>query len=137
MYNTGLGNQLLTLMSRYPFWSNDQGTVHLDIWHKLALGWAEPQRFKLSSPGSAVVRGNADGALLLWDDSRQASEYFLIERRGPTASGRRYDANVAGDGVLIWRVQQGVGNGVAHLGAPNLTPGGSGVWGAGAADPGP
>ena len=50
MYNTGLGNQLLTLMSRYSFWSNDQGAVHLDIWHKLALGWAEPRRFTLARP---------------------------------------------------------------------------------------
>jgi M6 family metalloprotease-like protein len=135
MYNTGMGNQLLTLMGAYSFFGNDQGTVHLDIWHKLVLGWAEPRRFPLSPGDTAVVHEGSDGAILLWDQTRQANEYFLIERRSPNSPSRRYDANFPGEGVLIWRVQQGVGNGVAHLGAPNLTPGGSGVWGAGQQTP--
>jgi hypothetical protein len=29
MYNTGAGNSFVTLMGGYPFFSNDQGTVHL------------------------------------------------------------------------------------------------------------
>jgi M6 family metalloprotease-like protein len=135
MYNTGMGNQLLTLMGAYSFFGNDQGTVHLDIWHKFVLGWAEPRRFPLLPGGTAVVHEGADGAILLWDQTRQANEYFLIERRSPNSPSRKYDANFPGDGVLIWRVQQAVGNGVAHLGAPNLTPGGSGVWGAGQQTP--
>ncbi|CCF16487.1 hypothetical protein BLGI_4456 [Brevibacillus laterosporus GI-9] len=48
MYNIGMGNTL-----RYSFDSNDQGTVHLDIWHKLVLGWVEPRRFELMSNGFA------------------------------------------------------------------------------------
>jgi hypothetical protein len=55
----------------------------------------------------------------------------LIERRRPQS----YDANVPGNGVLIWRVQKGVVNGVAHMGAPDLTAGGSGVWTSGMQTP--
>ena len=46
------------------------------------------------------------------------------------AAGSRcqYDAGVAGDGVLIWRVVAGTPSPATHLGAPNLSAGGSGVW---------
>ncbi|GAB3399402.1 tachylectin-related carbohydrate-binding protein [Flindersiella endophytica] len=135
MYNTGLGNNLLTLMGTYSFFGNDQGIVHLDIWHKLVLGWAEPRRFPLSASGSAPVTTGVDGAILLWDETRQATEYFIIERRSPNSPRLQYDAGFPDDGVLIWRVQQGVGNGVAHLGAPDLAPGGAGVWRAGQQTP--
>ncbi|MFG2053248.1 tachylectin-related carbohydrate-binding protein [Micromonospora sp. NPDC048930] len=135
LYNTGQGNHLLTLMGAYPFFGNDQGTVHLDIWHKLALGWVEPQRCSLAVDGSAVVREGADGSVLLWHESRQADEYFLVERRRGAAGDRRYDASFPDDGVLIWRVRQGLGASVAHLGAPDLALGGSGVWHAGQTTP--
>jgi hypothetical protein len=135
MYNTGQGNRLLTLMGSYPFFGNDQGSVHLDIWHKLVLGWVEPRPFPLSPNGSTYVSTDADGAVLLWDQTRQANEYFIVERRRSNSPSWRYDASFPGDGVLIWRVQKGVGNGVAHLGAPDLTPGGSGVWRSGQQTP--
>src|SRR6266516_4154059 len=118
-------------MGAYPFFTNDQGTVHLDVWHKRVLGWAEPRIFRMSSPESTIVREGADGAIVLWEEPRGASEFFMIERR----RRQGYDANFPGDGVLIWSVQQGMVNGVAHLGAPNLTPGGSGVWGSGTQTP--
>lgn len=135
MYNTGQGNSMLTLMGGYPFWSNDQVPVHLDMWHKLQFGWAEPRVFRFSDPSSTAVREAADGAIVLWDEARGASEYFLVERRRPNAPGQRYDSGVPGDGVLIWRVQKDAPNGVAHLGAPDLTAGGSGVWRAGQQTP--
>lgn len=47
---------LLTLMGAYSFFSNDQVTVHLDAWHRLALGWCEPKRVQLTAHGSALVR---------------------------------------------------------------------------------
>jgi M6 family metalloprotease-like protein len=135
MYNTGQGNIMLTLMSRYSFTANDQVPVHLDMWHKLQLGWAEPRIFRLSDPGSTAVQEGAAGAIVLWDNSRGANEYFLVERRRHNAPGQRFDIGVAGDGILIWRVQKGMVNGVAHMGAPNLVPGGSGVWQAGQQTP--
>ncbi|MBD5797526.1 hypothetical protein BHU24_17275 [Bacillus pseudomycoides] len=135
MYNTGQGNYLLTLMSYYSFDSNDQGTVHLDIWHKLMLGWVEPRLFQLLPSGSAVVHEGVDGAILLWDQTRLTNEYFLIERRSSNSPNLKYDTSFPGDGVLIWHVQKGVVNRVSHLGAPDLIPGGSGVWGTGRKTP--
>ena len=128
MYNTGLGNNMLTLMGAYDFWANDQVPVHLDMWHKLQLGWAEPRIFRMSDPSNTAVREGPTGAIVLWDNARGANEYFIIERRRPNAPAQRYDIGVAGDGILIWRVQKGVTNGVAHMGAPNLAAGGSVVW---------
>lgn len=94
MYNSGEGNDGMTLMGAYSFVSDDQYTVHLDMWHKLALGWAEPRRFRLSSAGSADIWEASDGAVLLWDDTRGATEYFLVERRRPNAPGQRFDSDL-------------------------------------------
>ncbi|MDQ1532094.1 MAG: hypothetical protein QOE37_2211, partial [Microbacteriaceae bacterium] len=135
MYNTGLGNNLLTLMGAYPFFANDQGSVHLDMWHKVVLGWAEPRVFRLSSSDSTFVGTSSDGAILLWDETRRENEYFIVERRRPHAGpAHKYDDSFPADGVLIWRVQQGAAN-VAHMGAPDMTPGGSGVWRSGQQTP--
>lgn len=134
LYNVGAGNPSITLMSRYGFWTNDQVSVHLDAWHKLLLGWIEPRRFDLSSIGSAVVHQGVDGAIVLWHDSKRESEYFLIERRRPDSPAWRYDGGVAGDGVLVWRVQKSMGF-AGHLGAPGLALGASGVWTVGTQSP--
>jgi M6 family metalloprotease-like protein len=134
LYNVGSGNQALTLMSRYPFFSNDQVSVHLDAWHKLLLGWIEPRRLALTTAGSATIGHGPQGALLLWDETRRQSEYFLVEHRRRAAPGVRYDDGVAGDGACVWRVQPAMGL-AAHLGAPGLAVGGSGVWGPGTQTP--
>ncbi len=128
MYNTALGNYGMTLMSGYSFTSNDQYTVHLDMWHKFALGWAEPRMFRLADQGSAEIWEGADGALLLWDDTRAADEYFLVERRRPNAPGQRFDSGFSGDGAVIWHVQRPFDGGVVTLAPPSLVAGGSGVW---------
>ena len=130
-YGAG-GSHLLTLMSWYSIDSADQIPVHLDAWHKLQLGWIEPRVRQLSVGGSEVVGAQTNGSIILWDNSKRANEYFLVERRGPNLAGRLYDSGVAGDGVLIWRIG---GSGVAHLGAPSLVYGGSSVWGPGSQTP--
>jgi M6 family metalloprotease-like protein len=135
MYNSGKGNYGMTLMSGYSFTSNDQYSVHLDMWHKFALGWAEPRRFRLSEAGSAEIWEGPDGAILLWDDARGATEYFLVERRRPDAPGQRFDSGFVGDGAVIWRVQQQMAGGVVTLAPPNLSAGGSGAWAPGTQTP--
>lgn len=142
MYNMGQqpnnGNVMMTLMSSYSFTSDDQGIVHLDMWHKMQLGWAEPRRFALKSPRSEDVRDDtADGALILWDESRRDNEYFLIERRRAASPARRYDADFPGDGVLIWRVQKSTPNGpiIQNLRPPDLQAGVAGVWTSGQETP--
>jgi hypothetical protein len=61
MYNSGAGNTLLTLVGAYPFFSNDQGIVHLDAWHKLALGWCERRRRRVTRPGTEVLLATVVG----------------------------------------------------------------------------
>ena len=135
MYNMGQqpnnGNVLMTLMSSFSFTSDDQVVVHLDMWHKMQLGWAEPRRFALKSQRSEDVRDDtADGAIILWDETRRDSEYFLVERRRSDGPARRYDADFPGDGVCVWRVQKSTPNGpiVQNLRPPDLLAGVQGVW---------
>jgi M6 family metalloprotease-like protein len=135
MYNTGTGNNLMTLMSGYSFTSNDQAIVHLDGWHKLGLGWSDPRRYPLEQGGNAMLREGEVGSVILWDAGRREREYFLVERRGRRFANRKYEENFPGDGALIWRVQPGQVNGVGTLAAPNLQFGGSGVWGPGQETP--
>ncbi|MGW7088641.1 hypothetical protein ACWGH2_34760 [Streptomyces sp. NPDC054871] len=136
MYNPGSMNYLLTLMGAYSFYANDQAVVHLDAWHKLQLGWCEPQRVELTQNGNAEVTEisaeKPDGAVILWHPSRGSSEYFLLERR--RANGpRKYDRAFPGDGLLIWHIDPA--RPPMHRGAPNLDLGSNGVWQAGAHTP--
>ena len=137
MYNSGAGNALLTLMGGYSFFSNDQGSVHLDAWHKLALGWCEPRRRQLTRAGDEqlveISPQQPNGAIILWHPDRGASEYFLVERR--TASGqRKYDGSFPGDGALIWRITSGP-NPATHLGSTDFALGANTVWQAGMQTP--
>jgi M6 family metalloprotease-like protein len=133
MYNSGAGNSMLTLMGGYSFYSDDQGTVHLDAWHKFALGWCEPRIQTLRGHGDVVVVGETspsrpDGSVILWDPTRGSTEYFILERRSRTGVNRAYDSSVAGDGVLLWRITPGASPPVTHLGAPSGIVGGNSVW---------
>ena len=139
MYYSGAGNALLTLMGRYSFFGNDQGTVHLDAWHKFALGWCEPRRRRLTRSGNELLMEIAPSRptspILLWHPNRGETEYFLVERRTSTSTTRAYDSGFAGDGALIWRVTPGAPTPVSHLGSPDLVLGGNGVWSGGQTTP--
>jgi M6 family metalloprotease-like protein len=132
MYNSGAGNSLLTLMGGYSFFGDDQGTVHLDAWHKLALGWCEPRRRRLTRGGNEllveITPSRPTSPIILWHPGRGAGEYFLVERRTSASTSRAYDSGFAGNGALVWRVTPGVPTPASHLGSPNLTLGGNGVW---------
>ncbi|MGV0811025.1 hypothetical protein ABQF34_03640 [Mycolicibacterium boenickei] len=138
MYNSGAGNTLLTLMGGYPFFSNDQGIVHLDAWHKLALGWCEPRRRRLDAPGDEALLpvGSPAAPIILWHPQRSASEYFIVEwRQRSSTVDLAYEASLPDDGALIWRVKSDAPTPATHLGSPDLTVGGNGVWKAGATTP--
>ena len=138
MYNSGAGNSLLTLMGGYSFTGNDQVPVHLDAWHKLALGWCEPRRRRVTRPGEDVIvevtANRPTGPLILWHPARATSEYFIVERRSSNGTNRAYDSGFPGDGAVIWRVTP-AGLAPTALGAPNLAVGGNGVWGSGQTTP--
>lgn len=139
LYNSGAGNSMLTLMGGYSFTSNDQGIVHLDAWHKLVLGWCEPRRRRLTRSGNEALLptlpSRPSAPVILWHPARGASEFFILERRSSRTLGLQYDANLPGDGALIWRVTPGAGTPVTHLGSPSLDIGANSVWTAGMTTP--
>jgi hypothetical protein len=88
-------------------------TWDLDPWHKMRVGWLEPEVFSLADTpeGSAwLLESSAatDRPIILYhpdryDLSRKYGEYFLIEHR--TRKG--YDADGRGEGVAVWHVKNG------------------------------
>ncbi|MDR7521062.1 MAG: hypothetical protein QN168_01220 [Armatimonadota bacterium] len=137
-----------TLMGPMIGGADGRESVHLDPWHKLQLGWAEPRIRSLAASGSETLQANnvaTDSAVILYDPARGPNEYFIVEYRAPGQPGFHYDRNVCGEGVAIWHVLHdrdknpatvpnltgGEGN---HLGvyleaAPTLRRGGNMLWG--------
>jgi M6 family metalloprotease-like protein len=129
---------------------DDQRAYHLDPWHKMRLGWAEPMIRSIRTPGfeylfaPQLLRGEA--AVILYDPARGTNEYFIIEyRTRSTSKGGGYDRNVASEGLAIWHVQTdgnrnpivipGVGDAVLQEGAPGLAPGSRSLWRSGSFTP--
>jgi M6 family metalloprotease-like protein len=90
---------------------NTTEVYYLDPWHRMQLGWCEPRIFPVGAGGYATLpaaqMGNPTAPLILYDPSRGTSEFFMLEYRttnSPNGSG--YDANVADNGLVLWRVQQ-------------------------------
>lgn len=83
---------------------------HLDAWHKLQFGWSEPRVFALNGSGTTTLNaaqmGLAYAPIILYDTNRGTDEFFLLEYRTKTVTGLGggYDANVAGNGLVIWHV---------------------------------
>jgi M6 family metalloprotease-like protein len=117
LYGPSCLDQNVALMSctEYP-WPDDRQTYHLDIWHKLQLGWVTPRVRSLLDPGDSEMTGappvgygagfNASSPILLYDPRIGPSEFFLLEYRDPSiASATGYDADVADSGLDIWYVK--------------------------------
>jgi hypothetical protein len=107
---TGL-NQDCTLMCAtiYPNF-DDRRSFYPDAWHRMVLGWIEPQIVPMSAPASfdlsaAATSAPGQVAVLLYEPSHGTSEYFLLEYRTPNpVGGNHYDADVASEGLAIWHV---------------------------------
>jgi M6 family metalloprotease-like protein len=131
---------------------------HLDPWHKMAFGWLQPRFFRTTDPGTCVSMRAAQEAgfeeitspVVLYDPSRGAREYFILEfrRRAVPGTISSADADMADPdgGLAIWRVQPNArGNidddiiitsgadtlrygRVNYLGAPGLQAGRGRLW---------
>lgn len=141
-----------TLMGGPVGGADARQSVHLDPWHKLQLGWLEPQIRAINSFGVPTLpAANAvasDSAIILFDPQRGPNEYFLLEYRTSRQQGFHYDRDVCGNGLAIWHVVQDgkkdpvsvpnlTGNGATYLGvflesAPMFQRGGNQLWGSGA-----
>ncbi len=135
-------NSRLSLMAANTG-ADDMSTFHLDPWHKIQLGWANPLIRDLRTPGNDYA-GPADRSnpIILYDSWRGPGEFFIIEYR------RRfgYDRDVAGEGLAVWHVQNGPTHGatvmrapleyaVYHAGAPTLARGRNTLWGSATVTP--
>jgi M6 family metalloprotease-like protein len=104
-----------TLHSRISLMGPEEGaggtmSYHLDPWHKMRLAWCEPRQqdvqerltpISVGSPGAF----DPQGPMILFDASRGASEYFILEFRTPNQPGSAaFDREISSDGVAIWHV---------------------------------
>ncbi len=102
----------ISLMGSTIVTDSNRGSFHLDPWHKLALGWSEPRIVSLRGNGQAILPAaqfkHADAPVLLFDPLRGTEEFYLLEYRtpAPPSGGAGFDANVTGQGLLIWHAWQ-------------------------------
>jgi M6 family metalloprotease-like protein len=91
--------------------NDDLRSIHLDPWHKIMFGWAEPRLVPIGRAGSAQLAAQhvAPSAeperrrpLLIYDPAKGASEFFILEYRTPAGLG--YDRNVVTSGLVIWHI---------------------------------
>jgi len=121
----------LTLMSCTITSPENPAIYHLDPWHKMLFGWSEPRLRQLRTGGKETIAaaqlGQPTAPLLLFNSSMGASDYFLVEyRTRTTPSGSGYDANVAGNGMVVWHFVST--QPLVAEGSPSLNRGGTTPW---------
>ena len=124
-------NSSLTLMGCTITFDENPVIYHLDPWHKMLFGWCEPRMRLLRTGGvesiPAAQLGQSSAPLLLFDPSRGANDYFLVEYRSSTTpSGSGYDTDVAGNGMVVWHFVSG--QPLTAEGSPSLERGGTVPW---------
>lgn len=122
---------------------------HMDPWHKMQLGWSEPRIRSLRTGGieslPAAQMRDPSAPVILFDPEGGTTEFFMLEYRTRSSpAGADYDADVRGDGLVVWRVRQTanhspetvpsmVGEGedraVWNEGPPDFPRGAGGCWG--------
>lgn len=144
LYGSGCLSSGLTLMSCTIFAANDDfRTFHLDPWHKMQLGWVEPRVATLASGGTATMAATSVNSpntpILFYDPARGVDEFFIVEFRNNQVPIGSYDRNLTSstdpvpfsgvtNGLAIWHYLKDRNPPLQHLGEPNLTPGGRGLW---------
>jgi M6 family metalloprotease-like protein len=108
MYGTNFLNSGYSTMGASPGGADDRSSWHLDPFHKMKLGWIEPQLVDGYQTNKVVLAGyrfgKADGAVLLFNpNDSDGRSYFLLEYRTNQA-GVDYDQNLPTNGVAIWSV---------------------------------
>ena len=95
--------------------------AHLDAWSKSVLGWVSPTQVSTSSvtqikrvEDNSVVYQLLDNPNGVTDWTRTGTgkgEYFLVENRQKTG----FDAALPGEGLLIWHIDESIGNNDNYL----------------------
>src|SRR5262249_36523345 len=88
----------------------------LSAWCKYFLGWADAETIRKSGvyPLTAVAESNRVYRIVV--PKTDGLEYFLIEYRkndwtDPVGGRTNWDAGLPGSGLLVWHIDERVGNG--------------------------
>jgi hypothetical protein len=101
---------------------DDERIFHLDPWHKMLAGWAEPRLSAIGKPGKVQLAAQHIALaaeperrrpFLIYDAAKGASEFFLLEYRTPYRLG--YDRDVATSGLVIWHIAYDGDRHVTHI----------------------
>jgi M6 family metalloprotease-like protein len=114
-----------------PAAADGNDIYHLDPWHKMQLGWVEPRIRSLRDGGiealSAAQNTHPDAPVILYDplrfDPTGLNEFFIVEyrtRSSPVGSG--FDRDVAGNGLVVWHIQQNAAKNPLTITVPEAGP---------------
>jgi M6 family metalloprotease-like protein len=106
-------NRRLTLMAAIGEGglADSEQIVNLDPWHKMRAGWIEPRLVVIGREGKAQLAAQhlalsaepeRKRPLLVYDEKKGKSEFFLLEYRTPYRLG--YDKFVLTSGLVIWHI---------------------------------
>jgi hypothetical protein len=103
---------------------------HLDPWSKLYLGFLQPETLgnvALTSRNLPQVAKNRTGAFRLPISNSSVgsgNEYFLVEyRRKGGFGGAVYDADLPGQGLLVWYIDETIASNATRLANNNVNSG--------------
>jgi immune inhibitor A len=106
--NSSYGTGKWSLMSTGS-WNGSLGSspAHLDAWCRTQVGWATPTNIISNTPGVSIPAVESTATIFrLWTSGSVGNEYFLVENRQRTG----YDATLPASGLLIWHIDEAVGN---------------------------
>ncbi len=98
----GLGNWCLMAGGSW----NGGGDIpaHPSAWCKAQQGWVAVNNLTTNANLTIADVKDTNTVHRLWKDGAAGQEYFLVENRQRT----RYDAQLPGDGLLIWHVDEAI-----------------------------
>lgn len=122
---------------------DDRWTTHLDPWHKIQLGWANPRVFEINGTTGCfyldpahlggTIPSQDRAPVILYDPNRGPDEYFILENRqrtrsfigsetsdpltGATKKFYSYDADTADSGIAVWHIQETANGDLAEFNA--------------------
>ncbi|MEZ4329175.1 MAG: FG-GAP-like repeat-containing protein [Polyangiales bacterium] len=114
VYGSSCNSDDLTVMScssGSPDFTASTSVQHLDIWHKMALGWVHPRvyplngetaEFTISATQSNGGPSDSERPVLLYDPTLGVNDYFIIEARDASTT---WDDGLGAEGIVVWQVQ--------------------------------
>jgi len=80
-----------------------KGEVYMDPWSRMKLGWADVMELAIDRYGEKIYPQSQNSKVYkLWTEGKSGNEYFMV------SYGKKegYDANLPGEGLLIWHVDE-------------------------------